>query len=47
MSHHEIQTLIDPATAAVPLQDQLGPLEQQRGLGSVQLGGKASRRSGA
>lgn len=40
MAHHEIQTLTDLAVAAVPLEDQLSPLEQQRGLGRVLLGGK-------
>ncbi|MEC5193141.1 hypothetical protein RCH17_003410 [Arthrobacter sp. MP_M7] len=40
MTHHEIQTLTDLPASVVALEDQLGPLEKQGGLGSVRLGSK-------
>jgi hypothetical protein len=40
MAQNEIKALADFPSACVPLQDQLGPLQQERGLGRVFLGGQ-------
>ena len=40
MAHNEIKALADFPSARMPLQDQLGPLQQERGLGRVFLGGQ-------
>ncbi len=40
MAQDEIKALADFPSACMPLQDQLGPLQQERGLGRVFLGGQ-------
>lgn len=40
MAQDEIEALADLASAGMPLQNQLGPLQQERGFGRVFLGGQ-------